>query len=479
MMAPIVKIFLFLGLLSTHSVFFSVANVASDNVVNAKVERAIDISTQQVKINSQVTVLNKGSTPLKEYIVQFGDASHDYALAYLSVVLVDSSKKKKNLKVSKSGEKGQFSSYKVDLATDAVESGKTVQLEIEAVFTHLLTPYPEEIVQADKQLVVYKGRLYFATPYTTETQTTRVRLPSSTGVESYTKTRPVTVSDRFINYGPYDKIPATASAPATADEELRVHVENNTPFLTTERLERSIQVSHWAGAISVEEVLDVMHTGAKLKGSFSRYDYQRDASTNGLSSIRGWKTRLPVGAHDIYYRDEIGNISTSNVRSQQSAVSVDIKPRFPLFGGWKTQYILGYTLPSTNNLFTVASSGLASTEYALKVPFVDHIYDNMVIDEALVKIILPEGTSNFKLFLPYEIKRQPNEVFYSYLDTIGRPVIVLTKKNLVEWHIQTVEIRYTYKPLYLLQEPLLVVGSIFALCLLVIGLVRTKTTLGQ
>lgn len=476
-MFPVVKLSLFLGLLCSHSIFLSFANAVNDNVVNVKVERLIDISTQLVKITSQVVVLNKGNAPLKQYTVQFGDSQHDEALAYLSVSLVDSTKKKKTLKVAPSSQSGHFASYTVDLGSDAVQSGKSVQIEIESTFTNLLNPYPEVIVQGDHQFIVYKNRHYFPTPYLTETQTTRVRIPSGAKVESYSK--PATASDRFINYEAFDKVPPTADAPVSAEDELRVHVENNSPFLTTERLERSIHVSHWAGAVSVEEVLDVVHTGAKLKGSFSRYDYQKDPSSNGLASIRGWKTRLPVGAHDIYYRDEIGNISTSNVRYSAQAVTVDVKPRFPLFGGWKTQYILGYTLPAANNLFTVSGGSLASSEYVLKVPFIDHIYDNMVIEDALVKIILPEGSSNFKLTLPYEVKRQPNEVYYSYLDTVGRPVIVLSKKNLVEAHIQTIEVRYTHKPIYLLQEPLLVVGSIFALCLLVIGLVRTKTTLGK
>lgn len=460
--------------------FFAVNCLASvnDNVVNVKVERSIDISSQVVKINSQVVVLNKANTPLKEYLVQFGDVRHDEALSYLSVSLVDPiSKNKKQLKVAKSADVAGLTTYKVDFGKDAVDAGSSVQIEIESAFTHLLDPYPTEILQSERQLVVYNGRIYFSTPYNTETQTTRVKLPSSTGVESYSKLRPVTYSDRVINYGPYDKIPPTQATPTNAEEELKVHVENNTPFLTTGNLQRSIQVSHWSGSISIEEVLDVSNTGSKLKGSFSRYEFQREPGTNGVSSIRSWKTRLPSGAHDIYYRDEIGNISTSNVRYTVSNVNMEVKPRFPLFGGWKTQYILGYTLPAKNTLFTSAGSTFTEGKYHLRIPFVDHIYDNMVVDQATVKIILPEGASKFQVALPFDIKREPNEVFYSYLDTIGRPVIVLSKKNLVDWHIQPIEITYSYKPFYMLQEPLLVVGSIFGLCLLVIGLVRTKTTL--
>ena len=69
-------------------------------------------------------------------------------------------------------------------------------------------------------------------------------------------------------------------------ENLRVHFENNNPFLTVTRLERVIELSHW-GNIAVEETFDVRHSGAKLKGSFSRYDYQR--TQDGFSSIKSYK----------------------------------------------------------------------------------------------------------------------------------------------------------------------------------------------
>ena len=67
---------------------------------------------------------------------------------------------------------------------------------------------------------------------------------------------------------------------------MRVHFENNNPFLTVTRLERVIELSHW-GNIAVEETFDVRHSGAKLKGSFSRYDYQR--TQDGFSSIKSYK----------------------------------------------------------------------------------------------------------------------------------------------------------------------------------------------
>lgn len=79
-----------------------------------------------------------------------------------------------------------------------------------------------------------------------------------------------------------------------------LHYENHNPFLTVTRLERVIEVSHW-GNIAVEETIDVVHSGGKLKGPFSRYDFQKDGRS-GVGSVKSYKTILPASANGIYYR---------------------------------------------------------------------------------------------------------------------------------------------------------------------------------
>lgn len=50
---------------------------------------------------------------------------------------------------------------------------------------------------------------------------------------------------------------------------------------------------------------------------------------------------------------------------------------------------------------------------------------------------------NVHLETPYPIERSPDQLHYTYLDTFGRPVLVATKKNLVEQHIQDMVVRFT------------------------------------
>ncbi|KAK8768997.1 hypothetical protein V5799_014539 [Amblyomma americanum] len=111
--------------------------------------------------------------------------------------------------------------------------------------------------------------------------------------------------------------------------------------------------------------------------------------------------------------------------------------------------------------------------------FVDHIFDDNVIDKATVKIILPEGSTDIKLRVPFPVKRLNDQRHYTYLDTIGRPVIVLEKTNLVEQHIQDFQIHYKFKKLLMLQEPLLVVVVLYLLFLLVVIYVRLDFTINK
>ena len=430
------------------------------NVVNARVDRTIDISTQLVRITAKVVVDNsQNKQRLDQYLISLDEPNAQH-LSYINANI-----DKKSVKLSKVDDK----TYRLELsASEAIAAGTASSpvIEIETIYTHSLKPFPAEIVQSERQLVQYFGNVYFSSPYPTRTQTTKVKLTPTGSIESYTKLKPTTQTDRTISYGPYENIAANSYT------ELKIHYENNSPFLTVTKLERVIEVSHWSGMVSIEETIDVLHTGAQLKGPFSRYEFQREP-TNGISSVKSWKTKLPLNARDIYYRDEIGNISTSNLKATSQQLVADLRPRFPLFGGWKTHYVLGYYVSTQDILFNEGN------DFVLRIPFIDHIFDNFVVEEAVVKVILPEGASNINYRSAYSVDRLKDQKHYTYLDTIGRTVLVFHKTNLVEQHIQDLEVHYNYQKILMLQEPLLVVVALFALCILVIIYVRLDFSISK
>nr|CAG4646197.1 EOG090X04O4 [Macrothrix elegans] len=417
-----------------------------DNFITQS-SRLLDEEPVYTKIACQEVLEQKYDTKY-QYFVLIVPRKAAENLSFFKAQVADSKDSKEALKSLSRVENGLLV-YKIQLQ-NPLEAGQTVKILVGTVFTHSLRPYPAEISQKEKQLVQYHGSAYIFSSYKVSSQTTKILL-SSSNVESFTKLKKSSSSESTVTYGPYENI-----APLT-EEPIVVHFENNSPFLSVSNLVRHIEVSHW-GNIAVEETIDIYHSGAKLKGSFSRFEYQREQS--GVSSIKNFRTVLPEFASDVYYRDEIGNISTSNLRQEDDGeFSLELRPRFPLFGGWQTHYVVGYNLPSFANLFN------SGDQYVLQMDFISHLFDNMVVDEALVRIILPEGASDIQIETPYSVTRLPDSLHYTYLDTKGRPVIQMSAKNLVENHIQDFKLSYKFSRSHLLQEPLLCVSAFFLLFL--------------
>lgn len=201
--------------------------------------------------------------------------------------------------------------------------------------------------------------------------------------------------------------------------------------------------------------------------------------------MKNFKTLLPAAAKDVYYRDDIGNISTSHLKVRScykvtkmkiphsqvmdDAVELDLRPRFPLFGGWKTHYVVGYNVPSYEYIF------YKGDVHVLNMRLVDHIYDDMLIEQAEVKIILPEGVTDLQLDTPYPIARGEDRKHFTYLDTTGRTVVVLSTgpgQLLTEAHIQDFQLQFTYPTRTMLTEPLILVSAFLLLFLLAIVYVR-------
>ncbi len=64
---------------------------------------------------------------------------------------------------------------------------------------------------------------------------------------------------------------------------------------------------------------------------------------------------------------------------------LELKPRFPLLGGWNYSFVIGYDMPLEDAL-RVESDG----RMVLGVPFLTGLRD-MVVDDVDLRIVLPEG----------------------------------------------------------------------------------------
>jgi len=116
----------------------------------------------------------------------------------------------------------------------------------------------------------------------------------------------------------------------------------------------------------------------------------------GSQTLTSFVLDLPTGIYEPYYYDLIGNVSTSRFRPGYVAPpgsrrpnqpgSLELRPRYPIMGGWNYSYTLGWDAPLADSVKFEAKTG----QYVLKVPFMTPI-SGAAVNEAEVKIILPEG----------------------------------------------------------------------------------------
>jgi oligosaccharyltransferase complex subunit alpha (ribophorin I) len=238
-----------------------------------------------------------------------------------------------------------------------------------------------------------------------------------------------------------------------------VHYLSNTPILTIVEAKRTARVSHWRNKLTVRDDFWLRNDAAKLKGHFSRVHHQRSvlmqrAKTHALTNV---VMHLPPGADEAYFVDESGNVSTSAFRrappsqahagtpahllSDLRASILDFKPRYPLLGGWNYTCSVGWSVRLTDGWLKPATEERESRRYSVQVPFMAAVKD-VAVDDATLRIVLPEGAKDVTFKVPFGVEVQ-QERQWSFLDTMGKPVLTLHKRNCSERHGALIKIDYT------------------------------------
>ncbi|TYI07719.1 hypothetical protein ES332_A10G245500v1 [Gossypium tomentosum] len=419
--------------------------------VISNAERRIDLSSHIINVHLTLKVENTGTRPASEVVLTLTPTEVDH-LAMVDALAIKG-KRKKTTSVRLEVKPTELpdappidAKYFTIYLADPLNSGESTTLEVLYVFMHFLEPFPAEIAQSESQLVFYHDTALILSPYHIKQQTTFIKTPS-TKVESFIRVEPTNRVGTEIKYGPYEDCPPYSISP------IHVHFENNSPFAVVEELVQEIEISHW-GNIQVTEHYTLVHAGARHKGVFSRVDYQSRQFSNGASSFRYLLARLPARVHSVYYRDEIGNISSSHLRTNSLKSELEIEPRYPLFGGWKATFVIGYGLPLQDFLFE-SSDDKRYLNFTFGCPLI-----GMVVDKLTIKVVLPEGSTDPSPVVPFPVEHRL-EAKYSSLDVIGRTVVVLEKKNFVPMHNSHFQVYYTFNPIFMLAEPLMLASAFF------------------
>ncbi len=83
---------------------------------------------------------------------------------------------------------------------------------------------------------------------------------------------------------------------------------------------------------------------------------------------------------------------------------------------------------------------MSSGRRHLEIPFSTPLED-VHVDSLEVRVVLPEGASRIVSVLPFDVDKSA-DTKYTYLDTTGRPVVVLRKANVVPEHNVNLTVDY-------------------------------------
>ena len=315
------------------------------------------------------------------------------------------------------------------------EPGK-LPLDIRLTYTHMVRPLPEYASIEEVQYVQCDLNYYFASPYAIKSYRLTITVPNDDMVFSL-KTKAPEPSSRTANTIEYA---SHAKVEPFSNEELTIHYRLNVPIMNFESVIRTIQVSPWSSILSVEDEYTVENMGTKLKEPFSRIDYQKAVyltqtqQKTMLPAINQLAYVFPGHVRGLYYRDEVGIISTSQIHHHLDKTIFGIRPRYPLMGGWRASFLIGYRLPLSPYLRWVSSGWFGPSNYTLILPFFYPSTLNVSMDEVLLKVVLPLGSRSIRPAAFFTLDDTKFETAPTYVDSLGRPVVILSRRNVVEEH---------------------------------------------
>lgn len=351
---------------------------------NANLVHIISLEKNYAKENINVQIENVDKYPQNEYYVPFN-------ADLISRVGGFEVKDRKNQDI------GNFEVDMIDVSSESdvqyfriklpapLDPGAQQTLGISFFVLKAYSPLPAAIQQTDKQYLVYSFNTYAPSAYPTIKQKTEVK--TSSVAENYTiiNNENPTKSGSKLTYGPFLNVAAGSIQPA------KVRFEFTKPVLHVTDLERDVEVSHWGGNIAFEERYALFHRGANLSSHFDRVKWAQSAYYSPTTyALKELKFPLQPSSADPYYIDVIGNVSTSRFRSSKREAMLETKPRYPVFGGWKYPFTIGWNADSGNLLRKSVGDG-----YVLRIPFLEgpKQSEGIEYENVRVRIVLPEGAT--------------------------------------------------------------------------------------
>eukprot|EP00922_Rhytidocystis_sp_ex-Travisia-forbesii_P013053 GHVS01019565.1.p1 GENE.GHVS01019565.1~~GHVS01019565.1.p1 ORF type:complete len:684 (+),score=122.73 GHVS01019565.1:35-2086(+) len=348
---------------------------------------------------------------------------------------------------------------------------------------HAFQPLPREIGMTERQFVEFTTNSLVLSAYPTLLQSTAYKLPDGHNVtnkkdhcirQMKATSAEVFVSPDFENVEPFALTPSSSSC-----SSVRFHFRLEQHLAHFGQVERYVEVSHW-GNVFFHEHYQLTNFAARLKGEFNRVQYAQSVgeAMGRRRAMPNWppshivfelEAALPRRAFGLEYFDRIGNITSSSASRQgagPSYTSLKVEPRYPLMGGWKSDWQVQYSVPIRSVLGLEAGDGAARSRHYLNVTF-GSPFRGVFVDEMITRVALPAGAHNVKISTPRQLDGNWTEHRWSWLDLVQpRPVVGLYVHNYYVPEREVLQhkfqISYDYLPTVSdVQKPLLLCCLIF------------------
>ncbi|GEQ68102.1 hypothetical protein JCM33374_g1769 [Metschnikowia sp. JCM 33374] len=333
-------------------------------------------------------------------------------------------------------------------------------------YTDPISPFPAKIALEESQQLVVKLNKFCYSPYETlEYSMTIIGLSKGQEMELATdfEITPglpeleghVDTESRSLTYGPvFDTIPSYSVFP------MGLVYDHNTPVTHVVHLERSFWLpASGVDVVQTEEYYEILNKGAELKTGYSRSDWMKGRfdirkDHHALSQLEfPIDTKAPY--NDYYVTDKVGMVTTHQVTHGHLVV----QPRFPLFGGWRYNFTLGWS----NSLETFVRKVTNEPDtYVASFSLLNSLR-NVHYDKVYVNFYLPENAE----YLNASALQTPQNIQVgselSYLDVAeGHVKVTLEFSNLIDGLADTkVLIKYRYSAASYWRKVAKIAGFVF------------------
>lgn len=470
-----INILLLISTLMIEKLITSVTHkqTINESIINKSIEKKVNLSTNIIKIETRIIIKNNEIDPVDLYKFPILRNNSKNLLHFEANMLSFDEETSIPVKILRNkpneNQSFQYISYEISFNKDPMNYDEERILIIIEYYTNKFQLLPKAISILDNQSVLFEDSTNSVSFYKTSSQKTIFIFKEQENLDdkkssliSYNKENSMFDEDNNLVYILNDSIDELVVL------ENKIHFIYNHPLYEFTSSEKVIDVSHW-GNINIEERFNLLNSGAKHVGEFGRVDF----SKGGKSSLTGLYASLPLRANNLWYRDEIGNVSTSQGERSWDDVVMKLEFRFPILGGWKNIFYIGYSLPSK---FHITDNGSGQYKLSLNygIPF-----KNVISKGFSLKINLPENAEIERILLPIQDEyRVSYDKTYSTLDSFGRRSVIISMNNLFYIHNDVIlEVYYKYSSFWLIFKPFILSLFIFMSFLLVIVVKRVSLSL--